>query len=55
MVRLICHNFPCENYLPETYFRVVRIIRTDHRRRSFNFCSLDCMIEFFGKLSREGI
>ncbi len=51
MVKLICVNFPCEEYLPEKYFRVIRIIKTGNRRRAFNFCSTKCMVKFFASLT----
>lgn len=47
----ICYNFPCEIVLPEKYYRVIRVIRGGNKRRSFNFCSLNCMKEYFEKMT----
>lgn len=48
-----CMNFPCEENLPEKYYRVIRVIKTGNKRRSFNFCSIKCMKEFFEKMVPE--
>lgn len=47
----ICMNFPCEEELPEVYYRVIRVIRTGNKRRSFNFHCIECMKEFFDKMT----
>lgn len=48
-----CDNFPCENKLPEKYYRVIRVIKTGNRRRSFCFCSLKCMQTYFVKMTEN--
>ena len=41
-----CENIECRNNLPEEYYSILRTIKTGNKRRRFNFCSLDCLVQY---------
>ena len=47
----LCYHPKCEDELPEKYYRVIRIIKSGNKRKRYNFCCVECMLDFFGKLS----
>lgn len=44
-----CSYYLCENELPELHYRVLRVIKTGNKRRTWPFCSIACIINFFDR------
>ena len=49
MPPMYCYNWDCDIALPEKYYTVIRIIKTGNKRKRYNFCTIDCLVDFFSR------